>query len=327
MAILGWIASIALASPTFGQGPTAEETFSDRQIINRVLQEQLEHGRSNEPVEWHNPQTRHGGRIVVFPATPRDNTHCRPYEFTWSLGTRSTRIRGMPCRNNRGIWVGADEIQIESFDLPRTAAVASFECRNATRMDEQLICSDGRVAAIDAEMGRRYSRLRALTPRQEHTSVVEDQVEWIARRNRECGIGDRLALGGRDHWQQLVSCLATQTTARGHALQARVTEIEEKQQASEREQRELRELIVRVQRNLRRLAYIDSAETGMFDSRLRAAIQEFERDDGLPVTGTPSQVVVARSQAVIDRMSPAMTCQLGKETVHTQRICGRVGRN
>lgn len=324
--MFGWLASATLSiSSAYGEEPSRDDTFSDRLIINRTLQEQLEHGRSNQHVEWHNPKTGHGGRIVVFPATPRDNTHCRPYEFTWSLGTRSTRIRGMPCRDARGMWVNADEIQIETFDLPRTAGAASFECRNATRMDEQLICSDARVAAVDAEMGRRYNGLRSMSPRQNHTSLADDQIEWIRQRNRQCGIADRLAIGGRDHWQQIMSCLATETTARGHALQARITEIKEEQQTAERE---LRDLSVRVQRNLRRLAYIDGAETGVLDPRLGAAIQEFERDEGLPVSGMPSPLVVTRSQAVIDRMTRAAAgCSLGKGAAETQRICGRVGRN
>jgi hypothetical protein len=164
-----------------------------------------------------------------------------------------------------------------------------------------------------------------MSPAEDHTPLKDDQIEWIRQRNRQCGIADRLAFEGRDHWQQIMSCLATETTARGHALQARITEIEEKQQVAESE---LRGLMVRVQRNLRRLAYIDSAETGVLDPSLRAAIQEFERDEGLPVTGMPSPLVVTRSQAVIDRMTrTAAGCSLGKGAAETQRICGRVGRN
>jgi surface antigen len=114
-ALVAWgvvVAMVLIGPGASGQVSTGDDTFSDRLIINRRLQEQLEKGRSNQPVEWHNPKTGHGGSIVVFPATPRDDTYCRPYEFTWIRGNRSARYRGMPCRTVQGIWANADELQI-----------------------------------------------------------------------------------------------------------------------------------------------------------------------------------------------------------------------
>lgn len=320
LVVLAWLA-IALASVVQGQSLNSEDTLSDRRVINRLLREQLlDRGRDHQPVDWANPATGHAGRIVVFPATVRDNLPCRPYEVTWTIGVRSSRIRGMPCRDSAGSWVGWDEIQVESFELPRTTAAASFDCRTAGRVDEQLICSDVRVAAIDAEMGRHYETLRNLTPLQDQAALAGEQAEWRRQRKQRCDIGDRLTVSGRDHWQQLVSCLAMDTTARGHTLNARVVEIENRIRALQR-------LIARVRQNLRRLAYVDGAESGGLDARLAAAIRDFETDEGLPVTGTPSALVVERSQAVIDRITRSTECAVAKGVVHTQRICGRIAPN
>jgi surface antigen/uncharacterized protein YecT (DUF1311 family) len=306
------------------QSPSSEDTFSDRRIINLTLQEQLEHGRSHESVAWHNLATGHGGEIVVFPAERRGDTFCRPYEFTWSVNTHRTRYRGVPCRDARGVWTNFNETQVadtKPLEFRWAGVPASFDCARAARIDELLICSDPRAADLDAEMGRRFTSRTALLAPPDRINAVREQVQWAAQRNRRCGISEALVVTARDQWQRLVACLAAETTARSIVLQSSTGDGKDRPEAVDRD------VIVQIQRNLLRLAYFEGTESGLVDSRLDTAIREFERDEGLPVTGKPSMLVVERSRRTIEGMKVTTGCPVGREAVYTRRICGRVGQN
>lgn len=341
---LAWIGITGAVAPA--QTSSSDDTFSDRMIINRMLQEQLESATSHQPVEWHNPKTGHRGQIVVFPAVARDNTYCRPYEFTWDIGSRIARYRGIPCRDARGMWRNPNETRLadEKFVIPLPdGATASFNCRRATRLDEKLVCSDVSTAAVDAEMGRRLDSLGGVTAPADHADLAREQSDWAVQRNRQCGFTETSEIANRAHWQRTVDCLTTEIRHRIIVLRARHVDAQVRLSAVAAEARaaaetraaadatraaaERRELITRVQRNLRRLAYFQSAATGELDGRLEAAIQEFERDDGLQVSGKPSPIVAERSQRVIARMTQVAGCSVARESAQTQRICGRVGPN
>jgi len=95
----------AIAFECNAQEISPEATFSDRQAINRALQEALEFAPSNTPREWRNPQTNDYGSITVSPAEATAGTTCRRYEFTWNIRGRTARYAGRPCRNEaKSIW-------------------------------------------------------------------------------------------------------------------------------------------------------------------------------------------------------------------------------
>jgi uncharacterized protein YecT (DUF1311 family)/surface antigen len=217
--------SVGLAG---AQPASMDHTFSDRLIINRVLRERLESGQSHQPFDWHNPQTGHGGRVTVFPTTQKDGMPCRGYEFTWTIGSQTTRYRGNPCRDTTGRWLAADEVQVPveppALELVSVGTPASFDCRNASRLEEKLICSDAQAAAADAEMGRRFQTVHNSTNADKRGELQREQSEWLRLRRRECRITSTTTVTTREQAQQLIVCLMTQTNARATALQTRIAE-------------------------------------------------------------------------------------------------------
>lgn len=58
-------------------------------------------------------------------------------------------------------------------------------------------------------------------------------------------------------------------------------------------------LVRAIQNELQRMGYLDEAPDGAFGGRTRAGIQAFERDNGLPVTGAPTQRVLGRMRGAV----------------------------
>jgi uncharacterized protein len=62
----------------------------------------------------------------------------------------------------------------------------SFECGRASSPVERAICADPQLAMADREMAGAYDRLAARLSGPARQALVEDQLRWIADRNRAC---------------------------------------------------------------------------------------------------------------------------------------------
>ncbi len=347
----------ALPAGLVGAQPAStDDTFSDRLIINHVLRDRLEAGQSQQPVDWHNPRTGHGGRVTVFPATQKDGLPCRLYEFTWTIGSQTTKYRGNACRDTTGLWRAANEVQIPmALELVWAGTPASFDCQNASRPEEKLICSDAQAAAADAEMGRRFQAVHDSTNADKRGELQREQSEWLSLRRRECRITSTTTVTTRVQAQQLIVCLITQTNARATALQTRIAEAPAPPDVTEAPVRpnvteaparpnvteaparpnvteipgrpEIKDssLAVRIKQNLSRLAYLADGGDGITPEALENAIREFQRDERLTVDGKVSQDILDRSRDTIDRSSRTVAaCGVGEDRGQ-RRVCGRVG--
>jgi uncharacterized protein len=69
---------------------------------------------------------------------------------------------------------------------PLAAEAQSFNCRNASRSDEVIICQNSGLAALDERMAGMYERLRGRLSGGARQGLIGDQSAWLRSRYR-CG--------------------------------------------------------------------------------------------------------------------------------------------
>jgi surface antigen len=81
----------------------------DQRAIDDTAQRSLEHGKTNEPTEWFNPDTGSAGAFTPI-ATHQgpDGLVCREYSVSAIIAGREDRIYGTACRMPDGSWQEAN---------------------------------------------------------------------------------------------------------------------------------------------------------------------------------------------------------------------------
>jgi len=79
-------------------------------------------------------------------------------------------------------------LALKSSPIPTAAAAVrpSFACNGSLSPVEQAICDDPVLAGLDQKVASQYGRLAAILTGAERQTLVGDQRQWMARRNR-CG--------------------------------------------------------------------------------------------------------------------------------------------
>jgi surface antigen len=78
---------------------------ADKLAMERSTQTALETGRSGEEVIWRNPDSGHSGTVTPQPAyKTSDNTYCREYQQTVTIGGKTEEAYGTACRQPDGSW-------------------------------------------------------------------------------------------------------------------------------------------------------------------------------------------------------------------------------
>lgn len=86
-------------------------------------------------------------------------------------------------------------------------ASASFNCDDAPATIEKLICSNVHLAWIDKAMAGQFWRLKSLT--QDDRAIIQEQKQWLSRRNVSCGISKNINFEALSHEERvpLVDCI------------------------------------------------------------------------------------------------------------------------
>ena len=77
---------------------------ADRQYMAEKTQYALESGQSGQPVEWRNPDSGHYGTVTPQRAYQANDSYCREYTQTVSIGGKTERAYGTACRQPDGSW-------------------------------------------------------------------------------------------------------------------------------------------------------------------------------------------------------------------------------
>lgn len=78
---------------------------ADRLEAERAQYQALEHARSGQRTEWHNPDSGHSGYVEAKPAYRNDRgQHCREYSHTVQIGGKAEKAYGTACRQEDGSW-------------------------------------------------------------------------------------------------------------------------------------------------------------------------------------------------------------------------------
>jgi len=59
---------------------------------------------------------------------------------------------------------------------------ASFDCKKASTEMEKIICDDAELSGLDSKMAKAYKKLLAALPKAEAKVLLEDQREWLVKR-------------------------------------------------------------------------------------------------------------------------------------------------
>ena len=71
---------------------------------------------------------------------------------------------------------------------PRGAEQPSFDCARAKSAAALLICADGELARLDAELGAAFQKRKAEISPAERLKFAADQLAWIRARNTRCAL-------------------------------------------------------------------------------------------------------------------------------------------
>lgn len=77
---------------------------ADLQYANRSTQSALDQGVSGQPVAWRNPDSGHEGTITPRPAYRQNDTYCREFTQTITVGGQTQDAYGTACRQPDGSW-------------------------------------------------------------------------------------------------------------------------------------------------------------------------------------------------------------------------------
>ncbi|MGE5514689.1 MAG: lysozyme inhibitor LprI family protein [Bacteroidota bacterium] len=100
------------------------------------------------------------------------------------------------------------------------AASPGFDCSKAVTVMDRLICADSGLAAMDQSMTNAFNEKRSVLPPTEAKALLQQQRDWIKRRNAACPMPPLTAdqdFTLPQRWQ-LAPCVATQYRQRLAAL-------------------------------------------------------------------------------------------------------------
>ncbi|MBL8836885.1 MAG: DUF1311 domain-containing protein [Alphaproteobacteria bacterium] len=103
---------------------------------------------------------------------------------------------------------------------PQTVS-PSFDCAQARRPDEQIICADAGLARSDRAMAEAFRKAVAAAAENEREALRREQRDWVANRAKQCGIAADTRVTDANR-PQFVRCLTGLYTTRIAALEARL---------------------------------------------------------------------------------------------------------
>jgi uncharacterized protein YecT (DUF1311 family) len=100
----------------------------------------------------------------------------------------------------------------------------SFDCSKARTAAARLICADGELARLDAELGAAFQNRKAQLSPADATAFVADELAWIRDRNTHCDL-----VGKND---AAIEVLAASKTCLAGAIQQRIASLMQTESAS-----------------------------------------------------------------------------------------------
>jgi uncharacterized protein YecT (DUF1311 family) len=106
---------------------------------------------------------------------------------------------------------------------PISTTAASFDCSQAKRTLEVLICADPELSSLDGQMGEAYSAARSTVPKKsnEAAGLLSEQRTFLKNRTDICHIPGNPVLPKRDT-SRMITCLKGLYTLRLNELQKRL---------------------------------------------------------------------------------------------------------
>jgi uncharacterized protein YecT (DUF1311 family) len=107
--------------------------------------------------------------------------------------------------------------------LPLSARAASFDCSQAKRTMEVLICADPELSSLDGQMGEAYSAARSTVPKGSNEAVrlLNGQRQFLKNRTDLCHISGNPLLSKGDT-SRMINCLKGLYTLRLNELRKRL---------------------------------------------------------------------------------------------------------
>jgi surface antigen len=77
---------------------------ADRAYMGQTTQASLEHTRSGETSTWQNPDSGHTGSVTPTRTYQQNETYCREFQQSVTIGGETERAYGTACRQPDGTW-------------------------------------------------------------------------------------------------------------------------------------------------------------------------------------------------------------------------------
>lgn len=106
-------------------------------------------------------------------------------------------------------WLGAASARSEG---------PSFDCAKARTPDEKLICASPELARADVTLAEGFRALLDAADPADRDTVKTEQRQWIAARNRRCGLAASTRVTGQNR-PEFVSCLEREYSGRTSQLE------------------------------------------------------------------------------------------------------------
>jgi len=104
------------------------------------------------------------------------------------------------------------------------ASLPSFDCATARPGNEQAICNDSDLSALDMDLAARYEKLMSNLPFDQKDPIRQAQRDWLRKRDKECVGTSNDFQCLRDSWcaasSAYVHCLVTAYSKRADELNA-----------------------------------------------------------------------------------------------------------
>lgn len=105
---------------------------------------------------------------------------------------------------------------------PTLIAQQQYICENATTNIEINRCLRLRYNASDKRLNQVYKQLMSKLSRQERSTMIKIQRQWIKSRDQDCNLEVSINRGGTGYSGFLNQCLERKTTQRTAELQSRL---------------------------------------------------------------------------------------------------------
>jgi|GEM_PF-6670671 len=105
---------------------------------------------------------------------------------------------------------------------PTLIAQQQYICENATTNIEINRCLRLRYNASDKRLNQVYKQLMSKLSRQERSTLIKIQRQWIKSRDQDCNLEVSINRGGTGYSGFLNQCLERKTTQRTAELQSRL---------------------------------------------------------------------------------------------------------